>query len=1483
MLNLEQRFLNIVSSLKDISQLHKYVGRVISDYNKVSENNDNDSHLKNIKKLIYEILKVIDSDTDIFLSEISLSIQSLSRLLQLKAFKFKNIIVDIEKIVHTLKGEYILMKSLNVPIKRIQFYTLRSLNQFSLNNLEKGLKHYKITSKLIQLITINKNWEKEIIPKNLEELKLENENDKILYNRSEKATQIALLSMSLLLKICKQYKNERIYIQKNIENFLKIFLELKNIRKNGINEDFLQFINGYLELVKYIPVWNENSDIQSTIFDSLVSSIKYCVNVIKTGCLEEKEKSSTATPTIDDKYNFNQTTDISEHAIYYIENNENPKDILEKQRIKNQENLNNFIINHSKQLNFILNIYRKSISLGNILYSHQNTTIANMFETYLPSRIMKSLFIDVYADIDLKNNVIKKALLSATSIDNILNLLIQLLVGKQAPSPTPFDMELTTRTPEVAVLIDLFLKIYDKGCIVNDSDDNLKNKILQDNINKNLNSNNDDLINHNNLYLTHPALPKILKLLSYYNKTILENTTPEIRLKIYRILMNLSCHYEIWKGDYKNKKGENINEIMNTYIYEENKEFTEKEDYDWMDFQKENYVILPEIINQNQKVFYEISERSTILLKNLLKDKVIRKELIEHGILKEFFSVNQLYRILNYDISYSSYSHYFTLLKTLAGDSRIRQHVDYEIPQFLIYFFSGSIKKYNEISKNKINVPKMRTFDKNLISGYKRTYDGIILSKIQSSESINLKIKILKEISYKCLKLLNEYFRYDKLTLELLTKIVIEDYDLIQFIHPAIYRIKYKFDKNYTISIVPLILYIISDENPDGELKAESLAFLEYLSVIPNTFFQVLAYPKGIEIISLWTFMNNRNENKIKELYEKKSTEIYIPSVEDNANNITCFIIGKLVCSLPHQKVFVMVNGYFRILYILLYSSNEDAFNDRFKSKSENILDNDTKIKNKTQNMINSDLYNIKREKNFFKIIKIIHEKCSEQILPLLQRSYFYNVINKNIQSVYHIKITNAIIYSCLPEKHFPILINKIDIEYLIKSTDEFLNFSNCIICMLVKMLFDENFYSIEMITNENSNINSIYNFQNEDFSEKSNNIKNKENKIINYDNNLHKNKNFNANNSISSLYFDYDFNFDFGIDNDSKKNNFNHFTWVWMEAAYAMQYLGILKRKEWHNKRALNKKAIYYLINGINYSPENNNNNNSNNSNGEYVTFILSNYKNDNQKENKKIIAKKEYLLYYSPIFSVMLTGNFSEKDEDEISIQDIDFEDFQNLINFLEFYYKVKGKKENVLKKKKEMEENIDEMKKNDTGNIDEMDLNKKENNDDKEYETEETEVENEEILKIINDASIEFKIKKEYTYIQAANYILGLIECADRYLIDDLKDYTKEWLLEVINNQSHDIDLLIFIYTRILSLFRYNKYFKEILDECVKNILMNFIKIIQEEEINENSNEVLNNTDTNIPLLRWNKILLFKSDFIHRSIKLLFYNNYYNIKYD
>jgi len=253
------------------------------------------------------------------------------------------------------------------------------------------------------------------------------------------------------------------------------------------------------------------------------------------------------------------------------------------------------------------------------------------------------------------------------------------------------------------------------------------------------------------------------------------------------------------------------------------------------------------------------------------------------------------------------------------------------------------------------------------------------------------------------------------------------------------------------------------------------------------------------------------------------------------------------------------------------------------------------------------------------------------------------------------------------------------------------------------------------------------------------------------------------------------------------------------------------------------------------------------------------------------------------------MLTGNFSEKDEEEINIHDIDPENFQCLINFLDFYYEFKGKKIQELKEKKQKQKLEERKEKKENGynknnNIDAMDTDKEESesdkeevDDDKEFEAE---VENKEMINLFNESSVELKIKKEYSYLQAANCILGLIECADRYLIDDLKEYTKEWLLETINNQSQDIDLLIFIYTRILSLFRYNENFKEILNECVKNILMNFIKIVQNHNIKINDDQRPPD-NTNIPLLRWNKILLFKSDFIHRSIKLLFESDYNNIK--
>jgi len=95
MYSLEQRFINIISSLKTIPQLNKYIKKILSTDNS-SDNSSNKSSFSNIKKLIHEIIKIIDSDSDTHLSEISLTIQSLSRLLQLKPFKFKNnILVDI--------------------------------------------------------------------------------------------------------------------------------------------------------------------------------------------------------------------------------------------------------------------------------------------------------------------------------------------------------------------------------------------------------------------------------------------------------------------------------------------------------------------------------------------------------------------------------------------------------------------------------------------------------------------------------------------------------------------------------------------------------------------------------------------------------------------------------------------------------------------------------------------------------------------------------------------------------------------------------------------------------------------------------------------------------------------------------------------------------------------------------------------------------------------------------------------------------------------------------------------------------------------------------------------------------------------------------------------------------------------------------------------------------------------------------------------
>jgi len=311
-----------------------------------------------------------------------------------------------------------------------------------------------------------------------------------------------------------------------------------------------------------------------------------------------------------------------------------------------------------------------------------------------------------------------------------------------------------------------------------------------------------------------------------------------------------------------------------------------------------------------------------------------------------------------------------------------------------------------------------------------------------------------------------------------------------------------------------------------------------------------------------------------------------------------------------------MIDGYLRIVNSLLYSTNSIAFRDRFKNKYDNgneseehiVIDDDDQSSDGLLDLeeIELELCDIKREKNFFKIMKIIHEKCHEQILPLLKRSYAYNIRNKNTESVYHIRLSNAIVYSCFPEKHYPVLMDKIDLEYLIKGTEEFLKSSDSVICMLMRMLFDEEYYSIEMKNNNNQ-----MNFTNQLLSEEENNedSKPKHNFKDSHDNSelsFHHDKTFNS-------YFDNDFEFNFGIDNNLNERLFNHFTWVWMKAAYAIQYLGILKRKEWQKKKPINKKAMYYLINGINYSSEKNISNDD-----EYITFVLSNNKNISESSSE-------------------------------------------------------------------------------------------------------------------------------------------------------------------------------------------------------------------------------------------------------------------------
>lgn len=147
------------------------------------------------------------------------------------------------------------------------------------------------------------------------------------------------------------------------------------------------------------------------------------------------------------------------------------------------------------------------------------------------------------------------------------------------------------------------------------------------------------------------------------------------------------------------------------------------------------------------------------------------------------------------------------------------------------------------------------------------------------------------------------------------------------------------------------------------------------------------------------------------------------------------------------------------------------------------------------------------------------------------------------------------------------------------------------------------------MTKNDINRINLISNLLPEDEHFESFNINhsNNDNNVIKNDNNNIKDDSDFINYNDSSYYFNYDFNFDFGIDNNPNEKHFNHFTCIWMEAAYAIQYLGLLKRKEWQKKREIDKKAIYYLVNGINYTS---NNKKSNNDDNEYVTFVLENFK---------------------------------------------------------------------------------------------------------------------------------------------------------------------------------------------------------------------------------------------------------------------------------
>lgn len=101
-MSLDQRFVQILSTLKNIPTLKSCVKHILEPIPEDIDSKEQKKQIQNkinsyLKKLINELLKLIDSNLGNSLSSTSIAIQSLSRLLQLKPFRYREILINIVK------------------------------------------------------------------------------------------------------------------------------------------------------------------------------------------------------------------------------------------------------------------------------------------------------------------------------------------------------------------------------------------------------------------------------------------------------------------------------------------------------------------------------------------------------------------------------------------------------------------------------------------------------------------------------------------------------------------------------------------------------------------------------------------------------------------------------------------------------------------------------------------------------------------------------------------------------------------------------------------------------------------------------------------------------------------------------------------------------------------------------------------------------------------------------------------------------------------------------------------------------------------------------------------------------------------------------------------------------------------------------------------------------------------------------------------